>query len=208
MNHSFPQYPVSLDLQDRPCLVVGGGAVATRKVAGLVSCGARVKVVAPDVRDEIRGMPMVEVHQRPYQRGEVTGYRLVMAATDDPEVNAGVYHDCESAGVWINAADEPASCSFTLPAVLRREAVTVAVSTGGSSPALAAWLRGRLAEWVGPEIGAAAALLAEARRELKAAGRSTERVDWQSVLDSDMLEQLKAGHVDRAKELMRRCLFS
>lgn len=146
--------------------------------------------------------------QRPYERGEVAGYRLVMAATSVPEVNAQVYDDCEAAGIWINAADEPESCSFTLPAVLRRAPVTIAVSTGGSSPALAAWLRGRLAELVGPEVGAAAEMLAEVRKELKAAGRSTEGVDWQSVLDSDMLEQLRVGHVDQAKELVRRCLFS
>ena len=208
MSERPPQYPVSLLLEGRPCLVVGGGAVAARKTAGLVACGARVRVVAPEVRDEIQAMAAVEVLRRPYRRGEVAGFRLVMAATNVPEVNSQVYDDCEAAGIWINAADEPASCSFTLPAVLRRCPVTVAISTGGSSPALAAWLRRRLAEEVGPEVGAAAELLAEVRDELKAAGQSTEGVDWQSALDSDMLEQLRVGHVDRAKELVRRCLFS
>ena len=137
-----PQYPVNLILAGKPCLVVGGGAMAARKVAGLLACGADVRVIAAGAGPEIRAMGLVE--ERPYRRGDVAGYRLVIAATDDPETNRAVFEDGEAAGIWVNSADDPASCSFTLPSVVRRGPIMVTVSTGGHSPALAAWLKGRV----------------------------------------------------------------
>src|SRR5437763_16053533 len=148
-----PQYPVNLVLDGRPCLVVGGGAVAARKAAGLRACGARVHVVAPRIDDEIRVLAGdgVTFEERPYKRGEVEDYRLVVAATDDPAVNRAVYEDGERAGVWVNSADDPASCSFTLPAVVRRGPVMVTVSTGGRSPALSSWPKAKVEADPGPE---------------------------------------------------------
>src|SRR5437762_802165 len=149
------QYPVNLVLAGRPCLVVGGGAVAARKVAGLRACGAQVHVVAPRVDAEIRAMAAdgVTFEERPYKRGEVEDYRLVVAATDDPAVNRAIYDDGETAGVWVNSADDPASCSFTLPAIVRRGPVMVTVSTGGRSPALSSWLKVKVETDIGPEYG-------------------------------------------------------
>src|SRR5438128_36792 len=167
-----PQYPVNLVLDGRPCLVVGGGAVAARKAAGLRACGARVHVVAPRIDAEIRALAGdgVTFEERPYKRGEVEDYRLVVAATDDPSVNRAVYDDGETAGVWVNSADDPASCSFTLPAVVRRGPVMLTVSTGGHSPALSARLRDRLEGPVGPEYEGLARRLARARGAREAAG--------------------------------------
>ena len=91
------------------------------------------------------------VEERPYRRGDVAGYRLVVAATDDPATNRAVFEDGEAAGVWVNSADDPASCSFTLPSVVRRGPIMVTVSTGGHSPALATWLRGHVEDELGPE---------------------------------------------------------
>jgi precorrin-2 dehydrogenase/sirohydrochlorin ferrochelatase len=202
-----PQYPVNLVLARQPCLVVGAGRIAGRKAEGLLACGARVHVVAEHIDSHIRALD-VSWEERPYQRGDVAGYRLVIAATDDPAVNRAVFEDGEAEGVWVNSADDPASCAFTLPSVIRQGAVMVTVSTGGRSPALSAWLGTRLAEQLGPEYGVLGELLATERERLKAAGRSTEGLDWQKALDSDMLDLIRSGQVDRARELLQTCLSS
>jgi precorrin-2 dehydrogenase/sirohydrochlorin ferrochelatase len=202
-----PQYPVNLVLARQPCLVVGAGRIASRKAEGLLACGARVHVVAEHIDSHIRALD-VSWEERPYQRGDVAGYRLVIAATDDPAVNRAVFEDGEAEGVWVNSADDPDSCAFTLPSVIRQGAVMVTVSTGGRSPALSAWLGTRLAEQLGPEYGVLGELLATERERLKAAGRSTEGLDWQKALDSDMLDLIRSGQVERARELLQACLSS
>ncbi|HWG72555.1 MAG TPA: bifunctional precorrin-2 dehydrogenase/sirohydrochlorin ferrochelatase [Acidimicrobiales bacterium] len=200
-------YPVNLVLEGRACLVVGGGAVAARKIAGLVAAGAVVRVVATRVGAEVRacGVPFEE---RPYRRGDVTGQWLVITATDDPAANAAVRADGDAAGVWVNAADDPASCSFTLPAVARQGPVTVAVSTGGHSPALASWLRQHVVAELGPEWATLAALLSGARERMKAEGRSTEGADWRALIDWDMLDLLRTGQDARVKERLEAWLSS
>lgn len=199
-------YPVTLIVEGRPCLVVGGGPVAARKAAALVECGARVRVVAERLGAEVRSLPL-EWEERPYRAGEAAGYWLVATATDSPEVSRAVSADAEAAGVLVNAADDPELCSFFLPAVARQGPVSVAVSTDGASPALARWLRDRVArEWLGPEYAVAAELLAEKRDEIRASGRSTESVDWRVALDSDMLDLVRAGRVDQARERIQACL--
>jgi precorrin-2 dehydrogenase/sirohydrochlorin ferrochelatase len=201
------QYPVNLILTGEPCLVVGGGPVAARKVEGLLTSGADVRVIAVAASPELRATG-VPVEQRPYRTGDVAGYRLVLAATDDPGVNRQVYLDAESAGIWVNSADDPDSCTFTLPSVLRRGPIMVTVSTSGYSPAVATWLKAQFEDTLGPEYETLVELLSEARNELKAAGRSTETVDWRTVLDSDMLEQIRAGHINEARERLQTWLLS
>src|SRR3974390_918986 len=159
-------YPVNLDLVAKRCVVVGGGSVAARKAASLIAAGADVVVIAPQVCDEIKSLG-VEVDLRPYRHGDLGVAWLAIAATDDPETNQLIQAEGRDARVWVNAADDPEACSFTLPAVLRRGPVLVAVSTSGRSPALAAWLREQVARQLGPEVGALAEMLSEARDELK-----------------------------------------
>jgi siroheme synthase-like protein len=181
MTAELPLYPASLLLEGRPVLVVGGGRVALRKIRGLLAAAAAVTVVAPEVDPEIASLP-VEVERRPYRTGEVARYRLAVTATGVPEVDHLVYRDGERCGVLVNAADDPQACSFILPAVVRRGPVTVAVSTGGTSPALAAWLRARIEEVVGPEYVAVAGTLADTRDAVKARGVPTEGLDWEKLI--------------------------
>ena len=202
-----PQYPVNLAVEGQPCLVVGGGPVARRKAEGLLACGAAVTVVAPDVDEELAALP-VTVERRPYRAGDASRYRLVIAATDDVAANAAVAADAEAAGVWVNAADDIERSSFTLPSVGRRGPIVVAVSTGGESPAFAAWLRRRIEAELGGEYEVLLRLLSEARDTIRAAGRSTEGVDWLSVLDSNMLELIRAGDIGKARERLEACLSS
>jgi precorrin-2 dehydrogenase / sirohydrochlorin ferrochelatase len=176
-------YPVMLRLDGVAVLLVGAGPIAARKLEGLLAAGARVTVVAPTVVDEIR-VPGVIVEQRPYRTGEAGAYRLVMTATGIPAVDRQVAQDATAAGVWVNSADDPANCSFTLPAVARRGPVTVAVSTDGHSPALATWLRTRLADALPPNIETAVADLAAQRLAIRAVGGSTEAIDWTGRLEA------------------------
>jgi precorrin-2 dehydrogenase/sirohydrochlorin ferrochelatase len=202
------QYPVNLVLEGRKCLVVGGGAIALRKVEGLLACGASVTVVAPSVDERLRQLPGVTVEERRYRAGEVAGYRLAIAATDSSAVNGAVFEDGENAGVWVNGADDPAHCSFTLPSVLRRGSLLLTVSTGGRSPALSRWLRRRLETEIGPEFEVLLDLLASERDRLKAEGQSTEGPGWQKALDSDMLGLIRTGDVTSARETLHACLSS
>ncbi len=171
-------YPIVLDLAGVPVLVVGGGRVALRKIEGLLAARADVTAVATHVIEGIHALP-IQVVTRAWEASDLDAARLVVTATDDPAVNAAVSAEALRRGIWVNSADDPANCTFTLPAVARDGAVTVAVSTGGASPALASHLRGEIERWL-EEIGAAraAASLADQRNELHARGVSTESVDW------------------------------
>lgn len=201
-------YPVGLRLGGRSVLVVGGGTVAAQKVRELADCGARVTVVAPDIVEELRTDPRITCAPRRYRAGEAAEHRYVVAATDDRDVNQAVFDDGEAAGVWVNAADDPERCSVTLPARVRRGPVLVTVSTEGRSPALATWLRRRIEEQVGPEVETLLEVLAEERDRIRAAGGSTEGLDWQGAIESGMLEEIRVGRIDAAKELLKACLSS
>jgi siroheme synthase-like protein len=204
-----PLYPVNLVLEGRPCLVVGGGRVALQKVRGLVDAGAEVTVVAPAIDPAIVELGAgVTCEERPYRSPEAGGYRLAIAATGDPAVNQQVHDDAEAAGVWVNAADDPERCTFVLPARVRRGRLLVTVSTGGHSPALSAWLRHRFDEELGPEYDVLIGVLAEVRTEIQASGRGTESLDWRAALDSGILDLVRAGRPEEAKERLRACLSS
>ena len=176
-------YPVMLDLRGRPVVVVGAGAVAARKIAALVEAGAVVTVVAPDVGDAARAAGASMVVERPYERGDLDGALFAVAATGDPTVNAAVADDAERAGIFVNAADDPQHCSALLPAVLRRGPVVVSVSTSGSAPAFASWLRDRIADAVDERAGAVAAELLSRRQAIHRRGGSTETVDWRAQIE-------------------------
>lgn len=177
-----------LDLRGRVVLVVGAGPIATRKVEGLVREGAVVRVVAPDVSTEMTAFvaehaEMVTIERRPYASADLAGVRLVITATNDTAVQQAVFDDAERLGVWVNAADDPDRCAFILPAVHRQGVVTIAVSTGGASPALAQWLRDRMRTALPEDLDALVSELSERRLAFKASGASTESIDWRPVIE-------------------------
>jgi len=176
-------YPVVLDLADVPVLVVGAGPIAARKVAGLAAAGAAVRVVAERVSDALDREAVADLRIRAYRPEDLTGVRLVVTATGDPAVDARVAGDARAAGLWVNAADQPADCTFILPAVARRGPLSIAVSTDGNSPALARRIRDHAGALLGEDVAALALELAERRREVRNAGGSTEDVDWSSLID-------------------------
>jgi siroheme synthase-like protein len=155
-------YAAFLDLEGADVLVVGGGSVGLEKTRGLLAAGARVTVVSPLVVRELEELP-VELVRRPFEEDDVRGRRLVVATTSVPEVNLLVSEAAGRDGIFCNVADVPELCSFILPAIHREGPITVAVSTGGASPALAQWIRARIAELIGPEHAQVARQLQELR---------------------------------------------
>jgi siroheme synthase-like protein len=198
-----PGYAVQLDLRDRPVLVVGGGRVAARKIGGLVESGAAVTVVAPEVTPDIVDLGVTRVLRRRYQRGEVASYRLAVTCSDDPAVNDQVYRDAEAAGVWVNSADDPERCSFILPAVARRGALAISVSTGGRSPALASWLRRSFEADLDGGLGRLLDLLAETRDEVRDRFGTSESEGWAAALDDGLLDLVVAGRDGDAAARLR-----
>lgn len=174
-------YPVGLVLTGRDCLVVGGGAIAVRKVEGLVAAGARVTVIAPRLDPRLAALDprpgALATVPRPYRRRDLRGRHLVIVATDDEALNRRVAAHAKRLGVWCNVADRPELCGFTLPAVHRDGPVTVAVATGGRSPALAGWLRDRIAGSL-PSVAEAAEALAGERLAVRDRLGTTEDFDW------------------------------
>jgi siroheme synthase-like protein len=204
-------YPVHLVVAGRRCLVVGGGRIAARKVTALLEAGAVVVVVAPAPGEQIRELATggaLSLHQRGFAPSDLDGTWLAFTATGDPVVDRAVADAAEAARVWLSTADDPDVGSFTAVSALRRGDLVVTVGTGGRSPALAAWLRRRLGDELGPEYATLVDIMSEARERLRAEGRPTEDADWQSALDSGMLDLIRAGRVDEAEELLRACLSS
>ena len=205
-------YPVFADVEGRTCLVVGGGRVAEERAARLAASGARVRLVAPRTTQELARMvaqsEITEHRQRVYAASDMDGCHLAIAATDSREVNRGVHADARARGVWCNVADDPGVCDFILPSVVRRGDLTLAVSTGGASPVVAADVRRRLEESFGPEWGTLIEILGDSRDALKRRhpepAQRSSRV--RSVLESDVLDLLARGDCDAAERRVRELL--
>lgn len=158
-------YPILLQLNERLCVVVGGGSVGLRKVQALLQAGARVRLIDPEPAPSLEAFADVEIIRRPYRPGDLGGASLAFAATGERDTNAAVVREARQRSIPVNTADAPEECDFTLPALLRRGELTVAVSTGGRSPALAALVREHLAGTLGPEWATVLEIAAALRRK-------------------------------------------
>jgi siroheme synthase-like protein len=202
-------YPIFLELKGKPCLVVGGGQVAARKVEGLLAAGARVTVVSPKLEPDLSKLKSerrIGHVDKQYQRVDVKGYAVVVAATDDRATNERVASDARRDGVPVNVVDEPAMCDFIVPSVVRRGDVVLAISTGGLSPALARWLRQQMESYLSEDFDRLVQLLAEVRLELRERGVSVPAKAWQEAIDSGLRDLLAAGRRDEAKKRLLSAL--
>jgi uroporphyrin-III C-methyltransferase/precorrin-2 dehydrogenase/sirohydrochlorin ferrochelatase len=198
-------YPVFLNLHGRRAVVIGGGAVAEQKVLGLLSAGAHVTVVSPETTPrlaELAARGGIDLRRRPYRTGDLAGAWLAIAGTDDRAANARVWAEAEREGVLLNAVDDLDHCSFIAPAIHREGDITVAVSTAGKSPALAARLRQRVARLVGPAEARLCELLGELRPELAARvpDSHARTALWYRIVDSDVIEFVRRGDMEGARE--------
>ncbi|HEY3724943.1 MAG TPA: bifunctional precorrin-2 dehydrogenase/sirohydrochlorin ferrochelatase [Acidimicrobiia bacterium] len=206
---SLVGYPVNLLVAGRRCVVVGAGRIAARKIESLLIAGADVAVVAPSIGDEVRAWASegrLTLVERAFEADDVDGAWLVVTATDVPAVNRSAFEAGEARQIFVNSADDPANCSFTLMSVVRRGDIVVTIGTNGRSPALATYLKEHVRDEMGPEYETLLELLSEAREEIRATGRSSEDSDWRAAIDSGILELIREGRESEARELLRSCL--
>ena len=198
-------YPVHLDVRGRACLVVGGGAVGTRKAGTLLDCAAVVTVVSPEATEELRllaGSGRIELKPRDYRAEDLEGKFLVIGATDDEALNRRISRDAEQRRILCNIADRPEVCNFILPSIVKRGDLVLTVSTAGKSPALAKRLRRELEGRYGPEYAVLLDLMGAIRRRLLAREHAPEahKPLFEAILDSGLLELIRA---DRRTEIDR-----
>jgi precorrin-2 dehydrogenase/sirohydrochlorin ferrochelatase len=170
-------YMVNLVVEGRDVLIVGGGEIASRKVEDLLAAKARVTLVAPEVCQTIAALAdRIQLHRRPYEPGDIGDSFVVIAATDDEELNAAVSRDCAARNVPVNVVDRPALCTFTVPATVHRGDLTIAIATNGRCPALASILREELEDRYGEGYGELVERFAQLRREMMAQGWSGPKI--------------------------------
>jgi len=208
-------YPITLvHLHRVRCLVIGGGRVAARKVAGLLATEARVVVVSPALCEQLELLAErgdIEVMRRNYCSGDLEETLLVIAATDDPDVNHQVWEEAQARGVLINVVDDPAHCTFIAPAVVRQGPLTLAISTGGRCPALARHLREQFEQEFDPTYARFVKLLGELReRTVTVLPFSRRNGFWEQIFHSDVLALTRSGDEAaarrRAEELLAQHL--
>jgi len=159
-------FPINLDVCGHRAIVVGGGKIALRKVQALVACDADVVVVSPDFCPELAAMSEITRIGRCYEDGDLCNAVVVISATDSEEVNRRVWEDAQDAGIPVNVVDQPARCTFTVPAVLKRGDILITVSTGGAGPALSGSIRRHLEDVIGPEYAEFLELLKPMRQRV------------------------------------------
>ena len=200
-------YPVYLNLQGRRCVIIGGGGVAEGKIARLLESGAEIRVISPDATRGIQRMAdagAIRWEPRPYRPGDLAGAFIAIAATNNREVNRRIFDEAEARGVMLNAVDDPPNCSFIAPSIVQRGPVTVAISTGGASPALARKLRESLQESGDLAWADLANVMAAARARLRQKGMLTaiDPERWQACITPQLLAMAQNGQESEAVETL------
>jgi precorrin-2 dehydrogenase/sirohydrochlorin ferrochelatase len=195
-------YPAILMLDGRLGVVIGGGAVGERKVRTLLEAGARVKVITEQTSSRLRQLAdddKIELHVRRYERGDLKGAAVVIASTDEREINQAIYEEAVDEGIPVNVVDDPPHCTFIAPSIVRRGDLMIAISTGGTNPAMAVRIRERLEKEFGPEYEQYFDLIKRLKSEVDLAPTQQARADaWYRVVDSDVLDLVREGKVDQA----------
>ena len=208
-----PFYPVNLQMTGKCCAVIGGGAVAERKVGSLLKAGAVVTVFSPQVTDALSRLAQAKqiTHiDRPYRQGDLAGFFLAICATDDRRVNQTAAQEADVRGMLLNVVDAPELGNFSVPAQVVRGDLLLTVSTNGKSPALAKRLRQDLEERYGEEYGLYLQLVAKIRAELKdrlATAKERERF-WREHIDDEMMILLRQGKINEAEARIRNAIGS
>ena len=195
--------PVGLRVDGKSILVVGAGRIAARKAAAYASQGAVLTVVAPVHGPEMAAVAVAQRIHRPFEPSDLDGAWLVVTATGIRSVDGAVFREAERRRVWCNAADDPANCSVILPAVVRRDDITVSISSGGRSPAAASWIRRRIERLLDDATSIVTDTCASVRDEVRSAGLGTEVDGWRTVLDDDALDLAASGRADELRTRLR-----
>src|SRR5881396_1685537 len=202
-------YPVFLDIAGKPVIVIGGGNIAHQKVVGLLKTGAEVTVVSPDLNSEMASLEKAGSFRhisRDYEAGDLEGFVLAFVATDDRAVNAAVAAEGKERRVWVNAVDDPPYCDFIMPGIAQQGNLIVAVSTSGTSPAMARKMREEIETFLTEDYALMLELAAEVRAELREKGMLVDSEVWNKALDNDLRRLLAEGKRAEAKERLLRSL--
>jgi precorrin-2 dehydrogenase/sirohydrochlorin ferrochelatase len=200
-------YPLNLDINTRDCLVIGGGQVGTRKVNGLLKCGAMVSVICPDATEkiiELAAQKKIIWHKRRYQSNDMQNRFLVIGATNDEWLNRKIHKDAQALKVLCNIADRPEICNFILPAVVQRGDLVITVSTNGKSPALAKKLRKELQQSYGEEYEPLLGLMGAIRKKLlkEAHAPETHKPLFEALVNGDLAAAIKNNDLKTVDKLL------
>ncbi|MBI5533826.1 MAG: bifunctional precorrin-2 dehydrogenase/sirohydrochlorin ferrochelatase [Deltaproteobacteria bacterium] len=204
-------YPIFLNLKGRPVLVVGAGSVALGKIQVLLSCGGKVRVIAPYAVSEVRELSdrgELEYAARKFDSSDVAGMALVIAATSDAQVNEAVMRCCHASGVWVNVVDDPPRCDFYVPSLVNRGRLHLAISTEGASPAFARRLRRELDHWLHESLDEYVELLDAARKRIRqrVSDRAARRSANEAILNCEARTSLEHGDMEGARAAIERVL--
>ena len=204
-------YPVHLDIQNRECLVVGGGAVGTRKVNSLLKCGAKVTVVSPSISQQLKELNpshAIRLKERPYHPGDLDGMFLVIGATNDEALNRQISKDADRLNTLCNIADRPEVCNFILPSIVQRDDLVITISTSGKSPALAKKLRKLLETQFGEEYGDFLNLMGAIRKKLLSQAHEPEahKQLFEQLINSDLISLIRDKKTEDINALLFRVL--
>ncbi|KUM34302.1 siroheme synthase CysG [Pseudomonas sp. EpS/L25] len=205
--------PLFHKLDGRPVLVIGGGDIALRKSVLLAEAGARITLVAPEIEPEVRAFVEAKggsCRVQRYAADLLAGHCLVIAATDDDEVNERVSHDAQAMGLPVNAVDAPKLCTVIFPAIVDRSPLVIAISSGGDAPVLARLVRAKLESWIPATYGQLAQLAQRFRARVKArfADLQARRIFWEEVFQGEVAEKVFSGQPQAAEQLLEAKLAS
>jgi len=200
-------YPIYVQLNEQPCVVIGGGKIAEGKVDGLLAANAKVKIISPELTPHLHDLVkqnQVEYVARHYQVGDLTGAFMVICATDQNEINQQVWREASANQQLVNVVDDTPRCNFIAPAILRKGDLNIAISTGGKAPALAVRLKERLQKEIGPQYERFLELSGQLREPLARhiPDFETRKKLWYELVDSDILELLSQDNEAAALDLI------
>jgi len=200
-------YPVNLDMRNRKCLVVGGGAVGTRKVMTLLECGAKVTVVSTDITEKLQELSdsdIIKLEKRPFHISDLDEMFLVIGATDNQEINRKIHSEAERLGILCNIADRPEDCNFILPAIVNRGDLIIAISTSGKSPAFAKKMRKDLEKQFGTEYAEFLKLMGGIRNKLLSEDHEPEahKPLFEKLIQRDLVRMIKDRDIAAVNSLL------
>ena len=204
-------YPIHLDVKNRNCLVVGGGAVGNRKVNTLLMCGARVTVVSLDPTPQLKKLAAersIILRERAYRSADLKRMFLVIGATDNEKLNRQISKDAEQIGILCNITDRPEACNFILPSIVQRGDLVITISTSGQSPALAKHIRRKMEAQFGGEYVDFLLLMGAIRKKLLSQTHEPEahKALFNQLIDSNLIELLRTGQKREINLVLQRIL--
>jgi len=204
-------YPIFLDIKDKPCVVIGGGNVAERKVISLLDAGARVVVISPVLTPALKKLvreKIINYCPKPYEDGDLKGFFLAYSATDNSSVNRKVFNEAKREGILLNVVDVPKLCNFIVPSVVDRGDLLIAISTSGKSPALAKKIRKHLEREFGEEYAVFLDIMGKVREKVLTRSKEsdTNKRIFEKLVNSPLLEWIRKGEKEKVDRFLKEAL--